>query len=165
MKIQLKKMSKESVAPFKAHKTDAGFDIFTDEDVVILPGETKMFGTGVAINIPNGWEGEIRGRSGLNSKTRLLVANGTIDAGYQGEVKLIVNNLNIGEHNGDVVDVTDKQDMAANFNNHHTAYLMPRGSRVAQLLFHKVYDIELVEVDEFTDTTERGVNGFGSTGI
>lgn len=164
MRIQVKKVNKDGQVPLKAHKTDAGFDVFAAEDLHILPGERHTLLTGIAIDVPAGWEIEIRGRSGLNGKTGLHVANGTVDAGYQGEIMLIIKNTN-PEYDGTSVDITDKQDLKQNETNYKAAYHIKKGSRVAQLIFNRVEDIELYLVDEFDGTTERGSNGFGSTGV
>ena len=164
MRIQVKKVNKDGQLPLKAHKTDAGFDVFAAEDIRILPGERHTLLTGIAIDVPAGWEIEIRGRSGLNGKTGLHVANGTVDAGYQGEIMLIIKNTN-PEFDGSSVDITDKQDLKDNATNYKATYHIKKGSRVAQLLFHRVEDIELYLVDEFDGTTERGNKGFGSTGV
>lgn len=164
MRIQVKKVNKDGQVPLKAHKTDAGFDVFAAEDLLILPGERHKLGSGIAIDLPAGWEIEIRGRSGLNGNTGLHVANGTVDAGYQGEIILILKNTN-PEYDGSSVDITDKQDLKQNATNYKAAYHIKKGSRVAQLLFHRVENIDLYLVDEFGETTERGDKGFGSTGV
>lgn len=164
MKIQVKQLSKDGQVPVKAHKTDAGFDLFAAEDILILPGERFTLKTGIAIDVPNGWEAEIRGRSGLNGKTGLHIANGTVDAGYRGEILVIVKNTN-PTFNNTVVDISSKKELNENARNYQAAYTIKKGSRIAQVLFHVVPDIELVEVEDFSDTTERGTNGFGSSGI
>lgn len=164
MKIQVKQLSKDGQVPVKAHKTDAGFDLFAAEDILILPGERFTLKTGIAIDVPNGWEVEIRGRSGLNGKTGLHIANGTVDAGYRGEILVIVKNTNLA-FNKTVVDVSSKKELNDNAENYQAGYTIKKGSRIAQILFHEVPEIELELVEEFTDTTERGTNGFGSSGI
>lgn len=164
MKIQVKQLSKDGQVPVKAHKTDAGFDVFVAEDSNILPGERIILKTGIAIDVPNGWEVEIRGRSGLNGKTGLHVANGTVDAGYRGEILVIVKNTNLA-FNQSIVDVSSKKELNDNAENYQAGYTIKKGSRIAQILFHEVPEIELELVEEFTDTTERGTNRFGSSGI
>lgn len=167
MKINAKKLHPNAKLPVKAHKTDAGFDLFAvlDEfDTVIKPGERRKVKTGIAIDVPDGWEAEIRGRSGLDSNTGLIIANGTVDAGYQGEISITVKNTNM-ENDGSVVVISDKQSLKNNAENYKASYLIKNGDRIAQLLFHKVPDITLTEVDDFSETSERGANGFGSTGV
>ena len=129
------------VAPRYAHPTDAGADIFANEDVTIEPGETKVVHTGIKVAIPIGYEIQIRPRSGLSLKTNLRVANapGTIDTDYRGEVGVIMTNI------GNEPETIAKSD------------------KIAQMVISEVPMIKWIEVDAL-DETERGEGGFGSTG-
>lgn len=119
----------------------AGADIFTNETYYLEGGETHMFSTGVYLQIPRGYEGQVRSRSGLAAKNSVFVLNspGTIDADYRGEVKVILHNAGKG-----LVSI-------------HA------GDRIAQLVLAPVTRARF-QVVEALDTTARGENGFGSTG-
>lgn len=127
--------------PIRAHKNDAGADLRAAYSTIIKPGERKLVGTGTFINIPAGWEGQVRSRSGLALKHGVFVLNspGTIDHGYIGEIGVIL--YNSGEDD----------------------FHVSRGDRIAQLVIAKVELPEFIEVSSFEDT-ERGEGGFGSTG-
>jgi dUTP pyrophosphatase len=109
---------------------------------MINPGQRALVPTGLFLEIPEGYEGQVRPRSGLAAKDGITVLNspGTIDSDYRGEVKVILIN------HGEV-----------------TKYFKP-GDRIAQLVFCKVERAELIEVETLTDT-ERGTGGFGHTGV
>lgn len=112
-----------------------------DQDLAIPAGQVRLVPTGIAIAVEEGYEAQIRPRSGLalNHGITLLNTPGTIDADYRGEIKLIVINLG------------DKE------------YILKRGERVAQMVFARVEKAEFVEVDTL-DETQRGTGGFGHTG-
>jgi dUTP pyrophosphatase len=123
----------------------AGLDlcaaIEADESLVIAPGDYAMVPTGLAIALPEGYEAQIRPRSGLAAKHGITVLNspGTVDADYRGEVKILL--INHGKE----------------------PFELRRGERVAQMVVAQFSAVELVEVDEL-DATERGMGGHGSTG-
>ncbi|MBC9722239.1 MAG: dUTP diphosphatase [Lactobacillus sp.] len=142
MKLQIKRLNNTAKLPEKAHKTDAGFDVFADEDITLLKGNMYDIKTGVSISIPNGFYGRLKARSGLTLKTPLNVKEGTIDAGYLGEVKVIANLKETG------VDI----------------YKIQKGDKIAQLIIQELPEFEIVEVTELGDS-ERGKHGFGSTGF
>ena len=145
MKLKIVNKSKNEM-PAYATSGAAGFDIKADiaEDITINPGKRNMISTGLFMEIPIGFEGQVRTRSGLASKKGLIVLNapGTIDSDYRGEVKVILINLS---------DEIQK---------------IEPGERIAQMVFskHEVAEIEVVESVEKLETTERGSGGFGSTG-
>lgn len=122
----------------------AGMDLMANikDSVLIKCGKCKIISTGIEIALPPGYEAQVRPRSGLSFKYGITVLNspGTIDADYRGEINIVL--INLGE-----------KDFTVN-----------RGDRVAQLVVNKVEQAELVEVGELPKT-ERGSNGFGSTGI
>jgi len=119
----------------------AGLDLRADEPVALAPGERKLVPTGLAVEIPHGYEGQVRPRSGLALRLGVGMVNapGTIDSDYRGEVGVILVN-----HGREPV-----------------AFV--RGERIAQLVIAPVVRAELVLVDELTDS-DRGAGGFGSTG-
>ena len=128
-------------APEKAHDTDAGYDLRTIESGKIIDycAGGRAFDTGVHVEIPKGYVGYIQGRSGLNIKHDIICPTGTIDSGYTGSIKVKLYNL------GD------------------DPYMIHKGDKIAQLIIQPIADTELVQVDSL-DETERGSNGFGSTG-
>lgn len=127
--------------PFKKYPGDAGWDLFTSEECVIQPNETRDVHTGVRIQMPPYLFARITGRSSSLRKRHLLVNEGIIDRGYTGELFICVHNLG-------TEPVTIK-----------------KGDRVAQILFHFIEDVRWIEVDEIESINgERGASGFGSTG-
>jgi dUTP pyrophosphatase len=131
----------QAVLPTYAHDGDAGLDLTAVETRTLHPGERAAVGTGLAVAVPPGWVGLVHPRSGRALREGLTVANapGTIDAGYRGELKVILVNL------GDApVAITP-------------------GDRIAQLVLQRVGAARVVEVDTL-EATSRGEGGFGSTG-
>ena len=139
--LQIKRLHPDAVLPVRAHSTDAGLDLHAAEDVGIPVLGRNLVPTGIAVQIPKGYVGYITPRSGLAHSNGITVLNspGTIDAGFTGEIKIIL--INHGQ----------------------APYLIQPGERIAQLVIHK---IELPWVQEVNNlpTSERGTNGFGSTG-
>lgn len=159
MNVKIKKLNSDAVTPEFKSKGAAGFDLSTNEDIFIPANnvievpqweEPSVYtlannnhgiaGTGLAFEIPEGYELEIRGRSGNAFKYRVFSFNGTIDSDYRGEVKLLLVNLS----NEDISFV--------------------KGERVAQGVIKKIEQVEFIEVEELSDT-ERGAQGFGHTGL
>lgn len=140
--MQVKKLNSNAVIPMKAKKGDAGFDLFSIEDTLLKAGEFKALGTGVAIQLPPGTEGQIRPRSGLalNKGVTVLNSPGTIDEGYRGELKVILINHS-------------KED-----------FQIEKDMKIAQLVIKPLLDVGLEISTELTET-ERGEGGFGSTGM
>lgn len=130
--------------PQYAHKGDSGFDLrSTPKQIVIMPGETQIIPTGLVFNIPEGYEVQVRPRSGLAAKEGLTVLNapGTIDQGYTGEVKVLLHNTS------------------------RAPFTVKRGDRIAQAVMAPVEQAMIYFTDENgVEVTDRGANGFGSTG-
>jgi dUTP pyrophosphatase len=120
----------------------AGMDLVAAEDATLEPGETKLVSTGLRIAVPEGYEAQIRPRSGLALHHSITIPNapGTIDADYRGVVKVILHNLG------------------------KSPFHLRRGDRIAQMIITKVERAEWEEMDELPDT-KRGEGGFGHTGI
>lgn len=139
MKISF--VSEDGFDPARATDGSAGFDLRATEGDVISPSYRKVFGTGVSVAIPPGFVGKVFSRSGMGFKYGVSLANGTgiIDSDFRGEIK--VSLINKG----------------------NDFYAVKRGDRIAQIIFEKLPDIELEKVTVL-DVTERGNNGFGSTG-
>ena len=134
--------------PLPKYETEgaAGLDLFaaTKEDtkIIIPPRKAEMIPTGIAISVPSGYEAQIRPRSGLAAKNGITVLNspGTIDSDYRGEILVML------------------------INHSNKDFEILRGMRIAQMVISKIEQFNLISVNEL-DTTDRGKDGFGSTGI
>ncbi|MGW0158411.1 dUTP diphosphatase [Mycobacterium sp. NPDC003323] len=141
------RLDRDLPMPSRAHDGDAGVDLYSAADVDLEPGHRSLVPTGIAVAIPHGMVGLIHPRSGLATRVGLSIVNapGTVDAGYRGEIKVALINL-------------DPQQPIA----------VRRGDRIAQLLVQRVELPELVEVSSFNDAgladTSRGGGGHGSSG-
>ena len=139
------RITRQTANPLPAYETadSAGMDLraHLDEPVILAPGERALIPSGLRVEIPPGYEGQVRPRSGLALKRGLTVLNapGTIDADYRGDVGVILINLSQEEQRIDP------------------------GDRIAQLVFAPVTRAELIEVEELEESA-RGTGGFGSTG-
>lgn len=179
MNVRIKRLHPDAVIPQYAKPGDSGFDLVAVEDVVISPGETQLVPTGLAFEIPEGYELLVRPRSGLSYKTKLRVANppGTIDAGFRGEVKVIIDNIAQPRYSivldgeillcnqyGDVYDVNNEDAMFEYGMEIHGSYLIRKGDRIAQGVIAPVIRATFEETDGDLTETERGSGGFGHTG-
>lgn len=146
MKIFIKKLNHGKDLPLPCYMTNgaAGMDLYAcvDEEVVIEPMKIKLIPTGISMSIPEGYEAQIRPRSGLALKYGISLVNtpGTIDSDYRGEIKIIM--INFGNN----------------------PFLVKRGDRIAQMVINKIETPEIIETDNLNET-ERGKDGFGSTGL
>ena len=145
MPLRYSSSNENSVDPEYAYPTDSGFDLFSTEEVEIVPFGRKLIPTGLHFDIPDGYEIQVRSKSGLALKQGLMVLNspGTVDQGYTGEIKVIIFNVNS-------LPVT-----------------IEKGQKIAQAVVSPVVSgkwINLVKVDNIEDK-DRSDNGFGSTGI
>jgi dUTP pyrophosphatase len=147
--LHVKKLVEEAELPRQMTEGSAGFDLCAcitgpNKKLGISPGERTLVGTGIALAIDEGYEGQVRPRSGLALKNGITIVNspGTIDSDYRGEVKVIL--MNTG----------------------NTTFIIEHGDRIAQLVIQAVPRIELKELAEDAElpTTDRGAGGFGSTG-
>lgn len=141
--LPIKRIDDSVELPTYAYEGDAGLDLRASESVVLRPFERRLIGTGLAVAIPDGYAGFVQPRSGLALKHGLSMANtpGLVDAHYRGELKVCAINL---DPNNDI----------------HIS----RGDRIAQLVIQRVPVVDLVEVKEL-DVTDRGIGGFGSSGV
>lgn len=139
--VKVKKLSEHAVVPVYQTSGAAGFDFHAAEARVIMPGDTALIGTGLAFRISEGYEIQVRPRSGLSAKTGIRVANapGTVDEDFTGEVKIILDNTGT------------------------TPFMVEIGDRIAQGVMAPVYRAEFEETEELGQT-ERGSKGFGSSG-
>ena len=138
-KLQIKQLSESATLPTRSHEHDSGLDLYASEDTLVTYTHASVIPTGIAVNIPPGYEGQIRPRSGKSSKTNLRVILGTVDSGYNGEIGVITDTLNKSE------------------------YLVRKGEKIAQLVIQKVELPQLEIVDQFDTQSERGEKGFGSS--
>jgi len=140
--IALRRLDPGLPPPSYAHPGDAGADLFTTVDVTLAPGERAMVPTGIAIALPEGYVALVHPRSGLAARHGVSIVNspGTVDAGYRGEIKVMLVNL----------------DPAA-------SVTLSRGDRIAQLVVQRFETASFVEVDALPES-ERGAGGYGSTG-
>lgn len=131
----------EDLVPAKAHPDDAAFDLRSAADLTVPPSKAVLVPTGLMLELPAGFEAQIRPRSGLAAKHALTVLNspGTIDAGYRGEIKVIL------------------------FNAGDQEFAIARGDRIAQMVIQTLPDVTLVPAVELS-ASDRGAGGFGSTG-
>lgn len=137
--IKFKKLHPDAIPFAYSREHDACMDMYANVDVELNPGDIKIISTGISVEIPPSYEGIVRGRSGLASKG--IVAHiGTIDETYRGDVGVILTN-----HSKETFKIT-------------------KGARIAQFTIKPVIRVELTESEVLTDT-ERGANGYGSSGI
>ncbi|MEM5820055.1 MAG: dUTP diphosphatase [Candidatus Aenigmatarchaeota archaeon] len=139
MELKVKRLNENAKLPERKREGDAGLDLYSIEDIEINPNEIKLVSTGIAIEIPKGYVGIIKDRSGLATKG-LHVLAGVIDENYRGEVKIVL--INLGKEK----------------------IFLEKYSRVAQLLILPYLKCNVKEVEELSET-ERGNSGFGSSGI
>ena len=139
--IKIQKIS-DLPLPTYAHKGDSGIDVYAAEEYDLKPMERKLISTGLKLEIPRGYEGQVRPKSGLAINHGISHANavGTIDSSYRGEIKVPLINLG------------DK------------TYRIEKGKKIGQLIFAKVEEAIFEEVEKLSDTT-RNDQGFGSTGL
>src|SRR5687768_6326769 len=140
--LLIKRLSPSATLPAYAHPGDAGLDLYASVAVSIEPGETKLVGTGISIELPPNTEAQVRPRSGLAVKQGITVLNtpGTIDPGYRGEVGVIL--INHGRSRFDVVS----------------------GMKIAQMVIAPFLTVSVEEAGGLS-ATARGHGGFGSTGV
>lgn len=141
MKIKIMKLHEDASIPSYAHIGDSGFDIKSIESINVKPNSTGLVKTGIALKIETGYELQIRPRSGNSLKTKLRVANspGTVDSSYTGEICVIVDNISTDD------------------------IIIEKGFKIAQGVIMPVIQAEFELVDSL-DATDRGSDGFGSTG-
>jgi len=140
MELKIKKLTQDAVLPQYKTKQSAGMDLSSTEEAILKPMEIKLIPTGLSLEIENGFEAQVRPRSGLALKgITVLNTPGTIDSDYRGEVKVILMNFS-------------KEEFKIN-----------KGDRIAQLIIAKVEQAIIKESGEL-GSTERGSGGFGSTG-
>ena len=165
IQIPFVKCHPDAKMPEYAHPDDSGMDVYAVDDYVIHPGETKLIPTGIKVAVPNGYEIQIRPKSGRTLKTKMRIANsiGTVDAGFRGELQVIIENIE-----PPIKDIT--YDFDDNGRPIITSILrgsnmtIGKGEKFAQLVLMEVPKAVLFQVENLDDT-ERGNGGFGSTNL
>ncbi len=140
--LRVRRLNASAILPVRAHLHDAGLDLHASEAVRLAPGSRASVGTGVAVEIPAGHAGLVLPRSGLAARHGITLVNapGLIDAGYRGELRVLLLN-------------TDREE----------EFLIAPGDRIAQLVLTAITTAAVVEVEELEES-ERGTGGFGSSG-
>ena len=153
----------DAILPKYANPGDAGMDVYAAQEVTIAPGETVIVPTGLKLAIPEGYEIQVRPRSGLSYKTPLRIPNspGTIDSGYRDELGIIVNNCSDA---GAPVN-SDKPFLLDEKGNKKGIYVIKKGDRLAQIVLQVVPKMFFTEVDSVKNIGSDRGGGFGSTGI
>src|SRR5690625_3707116 len=167
VKIGYKTLNDDSILPTKAHPTDSGFDLYASDDVIIEPGETTIVPTGIAVELPAGYEAQVRPRSGVTAKTKLRVQLGTIDNGYNGEIGVIVDNITddpIGNTTR-YLNFVNGSEIRQDEDILDGTYFIRKGDRLAQLVVQPLPSVEAFEIEGELGDTDRGGGGFGSTGV
>ena len=136
--IKVEKLVEHAILPTYAHFGDAGADLYASQTVQIAPNETKIIPTGLKIEVPDGYEMQVRPRSGMSVKTNTKVVFGTVDSGYRGEVGIMLTNYG------------------------QEIYNVNAGDKIAQAIIAPTYHGNFLVVDSLSET-ERGEGGFGST--
>lgn len=176
--LQIKLLSENATLPTRNHATDAGFDIYAAETITLEPQEKALIATDIAVNIPKGYVGLLTSRSGVSSKTHLVVETGKIDAGFHGNMKINIKNdyitsgeyelAKISEADGGIkypVYGINNQLMHYSQEYDCPTYQINKGERLAQLVIVPIVTPELQQVEEFTSESARGEKGFGSSGF
>ncbi len=142
MSVRVRRLDDRALLPTRAHSGDAGLDLYALDGAVLEPGERASVATGIAVEIPDGQAGLVLPRSGLAARHGIALVNapGLIDAGYRGEIRVLLLN-------------TDRSE----------AWRLEAGDRIAQLVLVRVETPEVTEVEALA-SSERGHGGFGSSG-
>lgn len=168
--LNIKLLSDNATTPTRAYGVSAGLDIYAAETVVIEPQEKILLATDIAVDIPEGYVGLLTSRSGVSSKTHLVVETGKIDAGYNGHMKVNIKNDSVvlvpsgmvTKNIMNIEGVVMKSEPEGNFC--LGSYVINKGDKIAQLVIVPIVTPEVNVVEEFESESERGTNGFGSSG-
>ena len=133
--------SNDAKEPFKAYSDSAGYDLFANQSIRIMSNSRGLVCTGIKMSIPKGFHGQISPRSGLALKNGVVAFSGTIDSGYLGIVYVLLFNFSTND------------------------FLVEKGNRIAQIIFKRCENVSFLEVENLTFDSERGVKGFGSSGL
>ena len=175
--LKVKLLSENATKPKRNYDTDAGYDIYSAETVILEPQQKALIATDIAVNIPKGYVGLLTSRSGVSSKTHLVIETGKIDAGYQGNLGINIKNdyVSLEPYDGAEVNTNDggviypiysieNKLIRYSEERDYPVYKINKGDKLAQLVIIPIWTPELKQVDEFHTESERGESGFGSTG-
>ena len=140
-KLNVMLLNEKAKVPNRANPTDSGLDLYATERIEIEPHSSAIVPTGIAVDLPLGVEAQVRPKSGITSKTGVRVQLGTVDQSYRGEVGVMVDNI------------------------YPFKAVIEKGKKIAQLVIVPVLYPAVNVVDSFEGETDRGENGFGSTGL
>jgi dUTP pyrophosphatase len=149
-----------AIIPSYAKEGDAGMDVFAAEEVLIAPQETVIIPTGIKLAIPEGYEIQVRPRSGISFKTPLRLSNspGTIDSGYRDELGIIITNTSTSNEENEILGIDCK-------GNRKGTYKINKGDRIAQIVLQIVPKIKFTVVESVGNIGKNRGGGFGSTGV
>lgn len=179
LNVKIKRLHQDAAIPTYAHEFDSGFDLVAIEDVIVEPGKTVKVPTGLAFELPEGYELQVRPRSGITLRTKLRVQLGTVDSIFRGEVCVIVDNtsekeLEIISSDGEnwFLDPAPTKNVIGVDGIRYTngksypvgTYLIRKGDKIAQGVIAPVAHVTFSEVDKLEES-DRGANGFGSSGV
>lgn len=140
MRLEIQQLQPEATIPNYAHAHDAGMDLYSSTTYTLLPQQRALIQTGIAVAIPVGYVGLVWDKSGIATQAGITTLAGVIDAGYRGEIKVAL------------------------YNTSTEPYHIQLGQKIAQLLIQPIVQADIVSVKVLGET-ERGDNGFGSTGL
>ena len=156
MEIKYSKLHPHAKEPFRANISDAGYDLFSIDYVMLEPSQRRLVSTGINVEIPEGFYGRVAPRSGLACKKGIDVMAGVIDSGYRGEIKVLLINFNFEGYN------LKPNAFEAMFVSANRIEIKP-GDRIAQLIIEKCHNVEWKAMQTLEES-QRGEQGFGSSG-
>lgn len=158
VKVYVEIISEDARLPEYANTYDSGMDVYANEEILVKPLETVLVKTGLKFAIPEGYEIQVRPRSGISLNTPLRIPNspGTIDAGYRDELGIIVHNISTND-SGDIYTIRDK-------GNKQGRYKILKGDKICQIVLAEVPRIEFEKVESVKDIGTDRNGGFGSSG-
>lgn len=166
-RLEIKLLSNNATLPKRTDDLSAGYDIYSAETVILEPQQKALIATDLAVNIPKGYVGLLTSRSGVSSKTHLVVETGKIDADYTGHMKINIKN-DYDDDGAETIflrDISNEKIFEEKRNLYkRVSYQINKGDRLAQLVIVPIFTGEVELVDDFTDETARGTKGFGSSG-
>jgi len=155
VQVKFKKLNNLAIVPTRQKTGDAGYDLYSIEDLKIKPLSRALVSTGLSIEIPEGYYARIAPRSGLAVKNGIDVLAGVVDSSYRGEIKVVLMNLSI--------DLASMMGLTPSIAGSTFDFKIKAGDRIGQLIIEKYHAVEWQEVEELSSSDRKG--GFGSTGV
>lgn len=153
--VKFVKLNTLAVVPTRQKTGDAGYDLYSIQDIKIKPMSRALVSTGLSIEVPQGYYARIAPRSGLAVKNGIDVLAGVVDSSYRGEVKVVLMNLSI--------DLASMMGLTPNVAGSNFDFTIRAGDRIAQLIIEKYHAVDWQQVEELSSSDRQG--GFGSTGV